>query len=186
MSDEQDQTSSAQSLRNIGKVAGIHGLKGELYVYVFSKDVSWIDGLSELILENPKGEQSILKIESLRPFKDGFLVFIAGVTDRNEAENHRGKLVYVDAELFVTDDEDDSFYLAEIEGFKVFDKDKLLGTITGFSSNTAQDLLIVEGDGLKVEIPLVEEFLSAIDFDKQEVRMNLPEGLVESQQESEK
>ena len=186
MIDEQEQTSPSPSLRKIGKITGVHGLKGELFVYVFSKDVSWIEELSELILENSKGEQSTFKVESHRPFKDGFLVFLAGISDRNEAENHRGKLVYVDSELFVTEDDDDSFYLAEIEGFKVFDKDKLLGTIVGFSSNTAQDLLIVEGVDLKVEIPLVEDFLESIDFEKLEVRMNLPEGLVESQQEPEK
>ena len=60
-------------LRKIGKITGVHGLKGEIYIYVFSKDVSWIDSLSEIIIEDIKGVRKILKIVSLRPFKNVYL-----------------------------------------------------------------------------------------------------------------
>jgi 16S rRNA processing protein RimM len=178
-----DSAPAVPSTRKVGKVTGVHGLKGELYVYVFSKDVSWIDDLKEIVLEDVKGVRKIFPVESLRPFKEGFLVFVKGITDRTAAEGLRGLLVYVDADLFTTDEGDESFYLVEIENFKVFDKEIPLGVIEAFSSNTVQDLLVVRMENGVVEIPLVEDFLVDIDFDKKEVHMDLPAGLIEVQRD---
>lgn len=181
MQDNKSELPSVESLRKIGKVTGLHGLKGEIFVYVFSKDVSWIDRLKEIVFEDIKGVRKPYDVKSLRPFKEGFLVFVEGIEDRTAAEGLRSHLVYVSADLFVTDADDDSFYLVEIEGFKVFDQNQLLGDIEGFSTNNAQDLLLVRSDSGLLEIPLVEEFLLEIRFDEKEVHMQLPEGLAESQ-----
>ena len=186
MSDMSSKTDEIGSLRKVGKVTGVHGLKGELYVYVFSKDVSWIDKLETLTLEDVKGVRTNHVVKHVRPFKDGFLVFIDDVNDRTQSENFRSRLVYVDSELFVTEDGDESFYLAEIEGFQVYDKNQLVGVIEGFGSNTVQDLLIVRLDSGVVEIPLVEDFLLEIQFEEKKLFMDLPEGLVESLKDSQK
>lgn len=179
-------TSLAESLRKIGKVSGVHGLKGELYIYVFSKDVSWIDELDELVLEDAKGQRITHVVRSLRPFKDGFLVFIEGVDDRTAAEKFRAHNVYVNGSLFISDEGDETFYLAEIEGFEVYDGELLLGVIEGFSSNTAQDLLLVRMDFGLAEIPLVEDFLVEIEFEEKKIFMELPEGLIDTQRDTKK
>jgi 16S rRNA processing protein RimM len=186
MTDNSVPLESSESLRKVGKVTGVHGLKGELYVYIFSKDISWVDGLDEIVFESPQGVRKVCVVESLRPFKDGFLVFIEGVSDRSQAENFRSHLVYVSGAHFETDEDDESFYLAEIEGFKVFDKGTLLGVIEGFSSNTIQDLLLVRMDVGVIQVPLVEDFLVEIKFEEGELYMTLPEGLVEAQREPSK
>lgn len=89
--------------------------------------------------------------------------------------------MYVDSSLFISDSGDSSFYLLEIEGFAVFDQGRRIGEIVGFGSNSVQDLIIVQIDKDKVEIPLVEDFLIAIEFDQKEIHMNLPPGLIEVQ-----
>lgn len=89
--------------------------------------------------------------------------------------------MYVAGSLFISDNGDSSFYLSEIEGFKVFDQDRCIGEVVGFGSNSVQDLIIVQIDKDKVEIPLVEDFLIAIEFEQKEIHMNLPPGLVEVQ-----
>lgn len=173
--------------RKIGKITGVHGLKGELYVYVFSKDISWTNKLDTLLLEDAKGERSEHRIQNLRAFKDGFLVVLEGVLDRTAAENLRSRLVYVSSHLFVSEEGEDSFYLLEIEGFKVFDKGLYIGIIESFSSNTVQDLLVVAlENGSKAEIPLVEPFITDIRFEEGEVHMDLPPGLIEVQQVTKK
>lgn len=186
MSGDPQHSSESHSLRKIGKVTGIHGLKGELFVHVFSKDTSWLAKLKEITLEDAKGIKKSYQIISTRPYKQGFLVFIEGVADRTEAEKLRACLVHVDGTLFVSEEGDEGFYLVEIEGFKVYDQGVYLGTIEGFSSNGAQDLLIVGMSFGPIDIPLVADFLMDIDFDKKEVHMKLPEGLIEVQREAKK
>ncbi len=83
--------------------------------------------------------------------------------------------------LFITEEGDSSFYLLEIEGFKVLDRGRLLGEIIGFGSNSVQDLIVVQVGQIKIEIPLVEAFLETIEFELREVHMNLPDGLIEAQ-----
>lgn len=111
---------------------------------------------------------------------------LEGIKDRTAAEELRAHLVYVAGSLFVSDRGDSSFYLAEIEGFKVFDQGRCLGEIVGFGTNSVQDLIIVQIDKHKVEIPLVEDFLESIEFEQKEVHMKLPLGLVEIQISSSK
>lgn len=175
------------NLRKIGKISGIHGLRGEVFVHVFSKDVTWIQGLQELILENSSThDRKIFHISSLRPHKTGFLVLLDGISDRTEAEKLRSQLVFVDGKLFETEEGDDSFYLSEIEGFQVFDSEIYIGTINGFGTNTVQDLLVVKYENGNIEIPLIEEFLVQIDFEQGKVFMKLPPGLIEVQKTSKK
>lgn len=153
---------------------------------MFSKDISWIDHLKEIVFEDPKGQRKTYSVLSHRPHKEGFLVFIEGVVDRTSAESLRAHLVYVAGSLFISDSGDSSFYLAEIEGFRVFDQGHSLGEIIGFGTNSVQDLIIVQIGKDKVEIPLVEDFLESIEFEQKEVHMNLPPGLVDIQIPSKK
>jgi len=152
-----------------------------VFIHVFSKDISWINNLTEVILEDPKGQRNTYKVLSHRPHKEGFLATLEGVSDRTSAEKIRAQLVFVSASLFVSDTGDSSFYLTEIEGFKVFDQGRHLGEIVGFGSNTIQDLIIIQIDKDKIEIPLVADFLESIEFEKGEVHMKLPDGLIEIQ-----
>jgi len=66
-----------------------------------------------------------------------------------------------------------------VKGFKVYDKGTLVGKIIGFSSNNAQDLLIVETSNKEVEIPFVQAFVVKMDSKNKKIEMDLPEGLVE-------
>lgn len=86
--------------------------------------------------------------------------------------------VYIPQSL-LTADPSAGLFLHQILGFDLYDiGGKCLGTITGFGSNGAQDLLKVQGEaGPEVLIPFVQAFLVNIDFDKRQVKMDLPEGL---------
>jgi hypothetical protein len=82
--------------------------------------------------------------------------------------------------LVVVFDAGETVYLAEVEGFSVVDlAGEVIGEVCGFSSNTSQDLIIVQTPKGRALIPFIEPFLLNIDFDKREVRMDLPPGLID-------
>lgn len=65
-----------------------------------------------------------------------------------------------------------------------------MGTVVGFSSNVAQDLLIVElekearpgvKEGAEIEIPFVEALVVGVDVDSESLEVELPGGLIEVQ-----
>jgi 16S rRNA processing protein RimM len=160
--------------KQIGKVMDAHGIRGDLYCLVFSGDVSWLDQASVLII----GAES-KKIERVKAFKKGFIVHIENCNDRNSAEFLKGLPVSVEASLF-TSRSGESLYLSEIAGFTVFDQHLgELGIITGFSSNGAQDLLLIDYNNEPVEVPFVADFVTEINHEQKKINMNLPDGLLD-------
>lgn len=165
-----------QEMRLIGKIKDAHGLRGDVYVIFFSKDYSWADLIDELYVED-----TVYEVTKLSEHKDGLKVQLKGVTDRNQSEALIGKQIYLPEEFFYTDEEDEGLFLVEIENFKVIDQALgEIGIITGFSSNVAQDLLVVKSTQGKVyEIPFVDDFIVKIDHENKVIQMNLPDGLLQ-------
>ena len=166
----------------IGKVKDAHSLKGDVYILVFSKDISWLKDVDSFALAMPdkENDKTIYEIERIKAFKDGVMIKPKGVDDRNQSEALKGRLFYLPEELFESD-EGDTIYLKEILGFQVVDQDgKDIGKIVEFSSNTMQDILVVEmATGKKVEIPFVDAFIIEIKFEEKILEMDLPEGLLD-------
>ncbi|MBY0451685.1 MAG: ribosome maturation factor RimM [Bdellovibrionaceae bacterium] len=171
---------NSPKLVQVGKVMDAHGIRGDLYCLVFSGDVSWTDDLEVLYLKaafTSKVESH--EVKRLKEFKKGFIVTLKDVVDRNQAEMLKGAELWAPADLFVSED-GDSIYLKEILHFNLADEAfGAIGPITGFSTNTAQDLLMVSYQNEIIEIPFVKEFVVKIDFEAQTILTKLPEGLLE-------
>ncbi len=172
---------------SVGKVRDSHGLKGELCVVTnLDKAPPWLEQFSEFTLEykapNEEGKhENQLKnfsVKRARPHKTGFIVKSDEINDRNESDLYKGAVFYI-KKSYIETKAGEEVYLKEVEGFEIYDKGTLVGTIKGFSSNTVQDLLIVETKNREVEIPFVKAFVVKMDAENKRIEMDLPEGLLE-------
>lgn len=168
----------------MGHVKGAHGLKGELFLFLKAKSADWQDQLEEVVFVKPKEDfpKNLNNHRHLvtkhRPHKEGLLVFIAGVSDRKQAEVFRGCEVWIPSQ-YVVAKPGETLFLGQLLGFMV--KDKTLGEvgkIIDFASNGAQDLLVIQGSKENFEVPLVDDFLQEISWSEKMLLMNLPPGLV--------
>jgi 16S rRNA processing protein RimM len=165
----------------VGWVKQAHGIRGELFVQLYAGQADWLSNLNNIFLLGPS--ETSLKtwdVEVCRPHKDGLILKVKGVSDRNTSETMRRSGVYI-PDAFLVAEDDGEIYLKEILNFEAVDMDGVrLGKIVGFSSNTVQDLLRLEREnGPEALIPFVEAFVVHIDFDKQQVKMDLPPGLLD-------
>ncbi len=171
-----------QALKKIGIVSDAHGIRGELYVIVFSGDISWLSTAKEITLKNPSdGLLQILKLKKAKAFKKGFIASFHDVIDRNQAEDLKKYEVWLDESHFVSKDGEQPF-LAELLDFEV--SDKILGQIgkvIQFSSNGEQDLLVLDQsvNQQNIEIPFIKEFVVSVDYALKKIFTDLPEGLVQ-------
>jgi len=159
--------------KNVGKIKDAHSLKGELFVLIFSKDISWAEDLVECQLGD-----KIYQVQRWKPYKQGLMLKLVGVEDRTQAEKLKGQIFSIPEDLLESE-EGDTIYLSEIQNFTIVNtQGEELGHISGFSSNVAQDLLIVEKkSGGQAEIPFVEDFIVKIHFEEKKIEMNLPDGI---------
>lgn len=165
-------------MKLVGKVREAHGLKGDLYVLVFSGDISWAKRMKKFSLKAKDAEAfESFEVERTKPFKKGLIVKAKEIADRTAAEGVEHLEFFIDDELLVSK-AGETIFLAEIKNFKLKDPEQnVLGEIVDFSSNGAQDLLVVQVGERKVEVPFVDAFIKKIDFKHQAVVMDLPEGL---------
>lgn len=182
----------------LGWVQSAHGLKGEVFIRLLQKDLTVIKKVKSFRLVRSDrakktshlGEIVEKKPEGLRPYKEGLVVKLSGVNDRDQAETLRGYTFEIPKSLLVSRP-GERIFLNEILGFKVIDlHSQKEGEIVSFSSNGAQDLLVVRESSEKLkegteiqkplplfEIPLVQAFIHELDFERKVIEMNLPEGL---------
>lgn len=174
----------------MGKVAGAQGVRGEVFVLLFSGEAAWIDKLEVALLASdpwPGQADHALKVLSKRLHSKqggvGLILKLEGVTDRDQAEGLlKGKFLYLPDE-FLRSAPGEEPYLREFLDLKLLNPTgDLIGVVRGFSSNGPQDLLEVHsGSGEVHLIPLIKSWLVSRDTDKGELVMDLPEGLLEIQ-----
>lgn len=163
----------------VGWVQSAHGIRGELFVRLKAGQADWLGEVKSLSLVKPgEAEFSKFEIEKISPHKGGLIVRLKDWRDRNQAELWRKSSVYISEDLLEAE-EGETIFLKQVLGFAVIDLEgKALGVIRGFASNGSQDLLrVYPSSGGEALIPFVDAFIRHIDFDKQELTMDLPSGL---------
>ncbi len=170
----------SETFVRVGKVKDAHGIRGELYVVLFAGEADWLNKFKELRLVVEAGGADVknYQIKSARVHKAGLIVKTNEIKDRNEAETLKGRLVEI-PEAFLISKPGETIFLREILGFKVSTKARgEIGPVVKFSSNVAQDLLVVDTAHGQFEIPFVEAFIVKINYEAKTILMDLPEGLL--------
>jgi len=127
-----------------------------------------------------KGLRRELQVEDLWPHKGMLVLKFAGVDSISDAEP------LVGAELQVprsqrADLETGWTYVSDLVGCVVFDHGREVGRIDDvqFGAGEAPLLMVTGEAGKKFDVPFAEAYLEAVDVARRQVRMNLPEGMLE-------
>jgi 16S rRNA processing protein RimM len=72
-------------------------------------------------------------------------------------------------------------YLSDLVGCTVFDGDREIGPIEDvtFGAGEAPLLVVKSGAKLPYEIPFAQAYLEKVDLERKQIRMRLPEGLLD-------
>lgn len=121
-----------------------------------------------------------LEIEDLWPHKGLLVIKFAGVDSMTDAE------VLVGSELQVPGSQRAELeagwtFVSDLVGCVVFDQGREVGRIEDvqFGAGEAPLLIVAARDGKKYDIPFAEAYLEAVDAGRREVRLRLPEGMLE-------
>jgi 16S rRNA processing protein RimM len=127
-----------------------------------------------------QGLRRELQVEDLWPHKGMLVLKFAGVDSISDAETLVGAELQVPrsqrAEL-----ETGWTYVSDLVGCVVLDHGREVGRIEDVQFGAGEaPLLIVTGEaGKKFDVPFAEAYLEAVDVARRQVRMNLPEGMLE-------
>jgi 16S rRNA processing protein RimM len=129
------------------------------------------------------GRRRQVTIEDLWPHKSFLVLKVEGIETISDAET------LVGAELQLPRSERAQLeqgwtYLSDLIGCTVFDREREVGQIEDVQFGAGEaPLLVVRGKEQKAklpyEIPFAEAYLDRLDLERRQVRMKLPEGLLE-------
>ena len=163
----------------LARVIRTQGRHGEVAAEVHS-DVQdrFAVGMNLLAL-GKDDKRRALKVEDLWPHKGLLVLKFAGVDSMNDAEALIGNELQVPrserAEL-----EPGWTFVSDLVGCTLFDQGREIGRIKDVQFGAGEaPLLIVAAEGKQYDIPFAEAYLEGVDVAQKQVRMRLPEGMLE-------
>lgn len=165
----------------IGTIVGAHGVKGTLRIHPLTDYPTRFFDMKKLYLEKPgkqHRELEILKVAG-HEGKGQILVTVAGITDRDRAEELSGYLITVAPDERVELPEDE-YWIDSLIGMNVIDVEDgaLLGKIEDVMSTGSSDLYQVRTpEGEAKIIPAIADVVRQIDVETGEMKVSLIEGL---------
>jgi 16S rRNA processing protein RimM len=157
----------------IGGVARAHGIRGEIVIVTHDPESTILGDVTAIWIGGfPR------TIAGARATPDrGWLIQLEGIATRNDAELLRGQVVEVDRAAIPLDDGE--FLLDDLIGCRVV---KLDGTAWGEVASVElglQDRLVIHDGGMERELPMVDQFVRAIDVEGGVITVDPPPGLPE-------
>jgi 16S rRNA processing protein RimM len=126
------------------------------------------------------GRRREVEVEELWPHKGLLVLKFAGVDSISQAET------LVGSELQVPRNQRSELrpgwnYVSDLAGCSVLDRGREIGRIEDvqFGAGEAPLLVVRDAAAKLVEIPFAEAYIESVDVQRKQVRMKLPEGLLE-------
>jgi 16S rRNA processing protein RimM len=168
----------------LARVLKTQGRRGEVAVELHS-DVPdrFVEGMRLFALDE-SGQRRQLQVEELWPHKGHLVLKFDGIDSISDAE------ALLRCELQVPQAERAGLepgwtYVSDLTGCTVFDGDREIGTVEDVQFGAGEaPLLIVRNKSRSkhsapYEIPFAEAYLAGVDLAARQVRMQLPEGMLE-------
>ena len=164
-----------EEVYKIGKLGKAHGVKGEIS-FLFDDDVFDRTDADYLVLDIDDIMVPFFIEEYRFKTDDNALIKFEGIDTQERARELTGCDVYFPRELAESDKEHLSW--AAIRGFELIDANtgKSAGRIASVDDATINILFELEDGKL---IPASEELITNVDTKKQQIFINLPEGILE-------
>ena len=141
----------------VGRLLKAHGLKGAIKIEMYTDDPA----------------------SRFRPGAEFALQVPDGVDDRTVAESLIKAILWIDDSDDTRPVEEDAWYDHQLIGLTVRRDGVSVGTVARVDHFPAQDLLIVDANGVDVMVPFVKAIVTSVDIAAGTIDVNPPIGLFE-------
>lgn len=164
----------------VGRVAKVHGLRGELAVDVRTDSPEQRFAVGSAVQAKLRsGDVRSITVAAARTHSGRLLVRFDGVDDRTGAEELHGALLLADTDALPPTGDPDEFYDHELEGLAVRLPDGTeVGTVREVLHGPGSDLLAVDTPHGEALIPFVRAIVPEVDPAAGLVVIDPPDGLV--------
>jgi len=172
----------------LGRVVGVHGLRGQLRVRLLDETDNNLRAASSVWLAREEGDPKPVEVR-VRAVGSGrrgeARLLLEGIDSRDAAEALRGRFVRALAEQ-LDPLEEGEYYQYELVGCRVEDGEgHVLGVVSRIWETGAPDVLVVvdgANGGRELLIPAAREILREVDVAARRIVIDAPPGLLDGDQ----
>lgn len=165
--------------RYAGRIVGIFGLKGELKCDPTSAGRTVFIPGAQLRCEREDTEGTVT-VQAIRDHQGRPLIRLQGVDDATAAQTYVGAKFYAPRTAFIL--EEGEYLDEDLIGCAVVDTTQMrLGTVDALEHYPGQDMLVVGN----ARIPMVRAFIKEISTQRRQIVVDVPKGLLDSQETEE-
>lgn len=159
----------------IAHVRRAHGLRGELLVRPLTARAQSAFEPGKLLYLAQEADALAVAVTGARTTKDGWLLSLEGVADRNAADTWRGRYLWADPD---PDNPDETPFAADLVGMRMQLRDgTVIGDVSDFYDLPQGPILEVTRAEDTVLFPVRAEFVCAINRDENTIVVDPPPGL---------
>ena len=169
----------------VGHIVKPHGIKGEFLVLPLTDhpQSTYRPGvvlhLGSVDSANPDPGLPALKLEQVRPYRNGYIASAGGITDRNDAERLRGHYLFREVSALEPLGDGEFFY-HQLLGMKVQTNiGTVVGEVTEVYELDPNDILCVQGHEGEIMIPFSKEIVLQVNADEKCIVIDPPDGLLD-------
>lgn len=166
-------------LVTIGKITGTHHLKGAVKANISLSEPEIIIG-ERVMVEKSNGEKKILSVVKLSNLVgDKVVIEFEEITNKTEGNLLAGGLIKINRDILGM--AEDEYLLEDLLGMTVItSENENIGKVVDVFDTAAHDIIVVEDETTETLIPNIENFVKDIDFDKNEIYVEILDGMRET------
>lgn len=166
-------------LVTIGKITGTHHLKGAVKANISLSEPEIIIG-ERVMVEKSNGEKKILSVVKLSNLAgDKVVIEFEEITNKTEGNLLAGGLIKINRDILGM--AEDEYLLEDLLGMTVItSENENIGKVVDVFDTAAHDIIVVEDETTETLIPNIENFVKDIDFDKNEIYVEILDGMRET------
>ncbi len=151
----------------IGKVIGVHGVKGILKVISYSESPFVFKPESSILLKSSDEHEVFHEVEWIKPYKRVFLLCLKEITNCTIAEELIGAEFFIE-KVNLPELEDGTYYWTDLIGLSVFAKEDsaeiFIGRIESIIPTGSNDVYVVKNGDKEILIPALESVIISVDL----------------------
>ena len=161
----------------IGKIVGIHGIKGTNKLRSYAESLSVFSPGRSICVRDLRGREANYEINWVKPHTGTPLISFKEITNRDQAKKLIGAELYIPQSELPELDED-TYYWFDLIGIEVYTQsEEFLGRIESIIETGSNDVYVVKRHEKEVLIPALESVVLKIDLTQKRMQVDLPEGL---------
>ncbi|MEZ5047688.1 MAG: hypothetical protein R2831_11940 [Chitinophagaceae bacterium] len=165
-------------MQQIGKIASLHGIKGELILRVHEVESINLESLDVLMIEMVQDSLIPFFIEHIRAtHEQEYICQFEEVASREEAKKLLNKNIYLFSEKSTKQNKTNKF--VDFIHYTLYDDKKTeIGKIENIMEYPTHWTIALHYKNKRIELPLHQDLIIAVDQEKQTLVLQIPDGIL--------